>query len=148
MPSLIVFLDSSVIVSSLISSTGGSNKIIQSGKSSAIKLITSQYVVEEVTKHLPKINLSKSTLSSLIQTRDIDVLPNPPQKVISKFTSITPDPKDEPILASAVLSGANVLVSLDKKHILIPKVRKHLKPIKVYNPQQFWARLDKLFPSS
>ena len=137
MPSLTVFLDSSVIISALISSTGGSHKIIQTAKSPAIKLITSRYVVAEIAKHFPGFKLAKN----------IHMFPNPNQEIINKFTSITPDPQDAPILAGAVTSAADILVSLDKKHILIPKVKKYLKPVKVYNPQQFWRYLDKTFPS-
>lgn len=55
-----------------------------------------------------------------------------------KFIKVTSDPNDTSILAAALLSGADVLVSLDKKHILTLKVRQSLKPMIIVSPKDFW----------
>ena len=61
------------------------------------------------------------------------------KEMIKKFRKSTPDPHDAHVLAGAGLSGAKILLSLDKQHILIPRVRNTLKPMLVLSPKYFWG---------
>jgi len=143
MPSLTVFLDASVILSGLASATGGSRKILVAGKAKKLKLLTSVYILQEVAEHLAKLKIEKRELLQLLSQKIILVLPSPEDQFVEKFKPIVTDPDDAHVLAAAVLSGAKMLISLDKKHILTKKVRKTLKPILVMPPKQFWLWLGR-----
>lgn len=143
MSSLTVFLDSSVVLAGLASVTGGSRKLFQAGKVGAITLVVSEYVIEEVTRHLSKLGLTRADLDGILENRTVRVVKGPSQAIVGRFLSIVTDSGDAPILAGAVLSGADTLISLDKKHVLTPKIKKALRPIRVFNPKQFWQWFGK-----
>ena len=63
--------------------------------------------------------------------------------MIEKFSSVTSDPNDAHILAAALFSGAQILISFDKKHILTAKVRRILKPMLIKSPKGFWKWISK-----
>ena|SRR3990172_12031327 len=138
-----IFLDTSVILSGLASSTGGSRKLFEAASAKKLKLVTCFYAIEEAADHLDKLKINPNQLSKLLTTKIVYLVKNPSEKVIEKFIQVSPDPNDAPILAAALLCGADFLVSLDKKHILTPKVRKTLKPMKIASPKDFWKWVGK-----
>lgn len=141
--SLIVFLDSSVILSGLASPTGGSRKILNIREKGRLQLTATPFVIQEVAKHIPKLGISSDFLKRLLSKKIIRLVPDPPQEIERKLHNLTPDPDDAPILAGAIVNGADVLVSLDKGHILTQLVRKTLAPMKVFSPKEFWDWLEK-----
>jgi len=141
--SLTVFLDSSVILSALASPSGGSRKILSAGAKGKLRLFTTPFVIEEVTKHLHKLGVDPDKLEALLKKKVIRVISDAPRHIIKKFHSVIVDPDDAPILAGAVLSGAHFLLSLDKGHILTDRVRKALKPLLVFSPKEFWEWVEK-----
>lgn len=143
MKSLIVFLDTSVILSGLASSTGGSAKLLQLGFKKSIKLVVTDKLVQEAAKHLVKLKIHPSKLEAIIKKRQVFLKKTPAQAIIKKFSLVTSDPNDAHVLAGAVVCSAHALVSLDKKHIITPKVKRSLKPIKILTPKQFWHWLGK-----
>jgi len=138
MPSLNVFLDSSVIISALASPSGGSRKIFEAAYAKKIKIITSSYVIHEVSQNISKIGLDLQDLEKLLSKRTIVLVRDPSPDLIYKLRKIIKDPQDAPVIAGAVISGAEFLISLDKKHILVPKIKKALRPMKVLSPKDFW----------
>lgn len=143
MPSLTAFLDTSVILSGLASPSGGSAALFVATKKKKMKLVTTELVLEEAVTHLSKINIQKSHLEALLNSSIIRLTPNPTQDSIEKFKILTTDPDDIHIIAGAVLSGSDALLSLDKKHITTPRVKKALKPMKVMSPKEFWKWITK-----
>lgn len=137
-----IFLDASVILSGLGSVTGGSRKILEAGRSKKFRLFASRLVISEVGAHLSKVKVPSSELLRIVENKTIQVVETPPLEFILKFTSLTLDPNDAHVLAGAVISGSDLLISLDKKHILTRKVKRFLSPIKVYSPKQFWRYLS------
>lgn len=142
MSSLIVFLDSSVILSGLRSSHGGSGALFQASKTHKLTLLATPMVIGEVFRHLSKLKLKPSQLEILLSQKIIQLIKNPDKKTIEKCSKFTVDPNDAHILAGAILSGSVYLLSLDQKHILTPKVKEHLIPIQVFSPKQFWQSLS------
>lgn len=138
MPLLTIFLDTSVILSGLASPIGGSRKLFEAAKRHKIKLLTTSLVLQEAVNHLQKLDIEPHQLETLFSTKTIHLVANPPEKMIEKFRAASPDPDDAHVLAGAGLSGANVLVSLDKKHLLTAGVRRVLKPMLVKSPRDFW----------
>lgn len=103
-----------------------------------LKLITTSLVIQEVSNHLEKLSIEPNQLENLLLAKTIRLIPNPDKKVTERFSQASRDPNDAHVLAGAGLSGADILISLDKKHILTPKVRKTLKPMLVKSPKEFW----------
>ncbi len=143
MPSLKIFLDASVVLAGLASSTGGSRKILAAARDNKIKLLTTPFIIQEVVNHLQKLDIEPSQLETLLSRKTIHLMANPHEKIIEKFSKTSSDPNDAHVLAGASLSGAIALISLDKKHLLTPKVRKTLKPMLVKSPKEFWRWVRK-----
>lgn len=141
MPLLTVFLDTSVILSGIGSPAGGSAALFLAAKKKRIILVTTPRVLEEAVEHLSKVSNEPSRLKPLFSTSIITLVPNPSDEILEKFTSLTTDPDDVHVIAGAVRSAADVLLSLDKKHITTHRVKRALKPIRVLSPRQFWQQL-------
>ena len=143
MPSLTIFLDVSVILSGLASPTGGSGKVLEAARQQKLRLLTTPPVVEEVNRHLGKLKIIPDELHRLLFSKTVRLLANPSEEMIKKFRQVCHDPDDAHVLAGAGMSGADVLLSLDKKHILVPNVQKALQPMSVKSPESFWRGLQK-----
>ena len=143
MRSLIVFLDSSVILSGLASPSGGSRKILDAGQKKKLQLVTTPFVIQEVAKHVSKLDINPDNLKRLLSKKIIRLIPDPPKDLQQKFNKVISDPDDAPILAGATISGASTLVSLDKSHILTQQVKSSLKPMQLFSPKEFWQYLEK-----
>lgn len=144
MPSLTIFLDASVILSGLASPTGGSGKVLEAAKRQKLRLFTTPLVVEEVIRHLDKLNIAPDKLHRLLSSKIVCLLADPNIETIEKFRHVSHDPDDAHVLAGAAISGADVLLSLDKKHILALNVQNALKPMSVKSPRSFWRELPKI----
>lgn len=132
------FLDASVILSGLASGSGGSRALFEAAKTKKLKLLTTPLVVQEVAEHLDKIGVNQQDLEALFNKRTISIIPNPTEEKINRFGGVTKDPDDAHVLAGAVVSGANFLISLDKAHIVTPRVKRALRPLLVFSPKEFW----------
>lgn len=143
MPSLTIFLDSSVILSGLASPTGGSGKLFVAAKQEKLKLLTTPLVIEEVVRHVDKLHIAPEVLHRLLSAKIVRLMANPNAETIRKFRRIVIDPDDAHVLAGAAISGAAILLSLDKKHILAPNIGKALHPMSVKSPKSFWRGLQK-----
>lgn len=144
MSSLTIFLDASVILSGMASPMGGSGYLLQAGSKNKLTLYATPLVIGEVYRHLNKLSLIPQQLESLLDNQTIHLIPNPNSTTISRYQAHTTDPNDAHVLAGAVKAKTDYLISLDKKHILTPHVAKHLSPIQVLSPRQFWSTIDSL----
>ena len=68
----------------------------------------------------------------------IRIIRNPQKQTIKKYYDILP-PEDAPILAAAISSKSGYLLTLDKKHFLIPLQAAKL-PLDVLSPGAFIQR--------
>lgn len=133
-----VYFDASVIVSALISSTGGSAKLLEMVKEKIITGITSQTVIDEVLEHTEKIKLSSQIIQGYITNSRLLVRKKITQNDIDPYKDIV-DAQDAHVLAGAHLTQCKYLVTLDKKHLLILKGK--IKRIKIVNPKKLLAEL-------
>ena len=143
MPSLTIFLDASVILSGLASPCGGSGKLFVAANRKKLIVLTTPRVIEEVDRHLDKLHIAPDQLHRLLSDKIVRLVADPNEETIKKFRRIIKDPDDAHVLAGAVMSGADLLLSLDKKHILAPNVEKALRPMSVKSPKSFWRELQK-----
>lgn len=130
-------------MSGLASPKGGSGKVLEAAKRKKLTLLTTPLVVEEVARHGDKLSIEPDKLHRLLSDNIVRLLGNPNEETIEKFRRIVKDPDDAHVLAGAAISGADILLSLDKKHILEPNAEKALRPMAVKSPRSFWRGLQK-----
>ena len=131
-----IFLDASVVIAAMLSSTGGSAKIIKLGKLGSWAQIVSQTVIDEVYDHTQKINKTRDEINQFVRDNNILVR----KKVtISETKSLAGliDPTDAHLIAGAKLTSCDYLITLDKKHLLKEIIKNRFKPLKIVNPEEF-----------
>ena len=113
-----VVLDTNILIGAVITKGTPPDKLYQAWMRGEINLITSTAQMAEVAAVLARPRLGKflgadeaETLVENIGTRAL-ILDEPPS------VNLSPDPKDNPILAAAIAGKADVIVSGDKKHML------------------------------
>lgn len=131
-----VFIDSSVLIAAAISPTGSARELINQGFTQKIALYISPDVVEEAQRNLERkapqgLDYFYKIYRSLSYT-----LVKPKKRQIFKAAKIVIG-KDAPIVAGALQSKADYLVTYDRKHLLQYKkdIRESFK-IKVITPDE------------
>lgn len=134
-----VFIDSSVLFAAVLSPGGGSFRILREARGRRIALLVSSYVLDEVEGALqekrPEV-LRNFHIFSL--HFPIEVAGYPSKSVVRKYLNLLPS-EDAPILAAAVAAGATHLLTLDRKHFLIPLKDVEL-PLAIMTPGDFIQR--------
>ena len=112
-----IFIDSSVLFSAAYSSTGHSPDLLIMGASGEIKIIISNFVLQETIRNLSGLKKPPlEELDQIVQNANIELVDATKQSVLDAAKLIVL--KDAPIIAAAKTAKVNMLVSLDKKHIL------------------------------
>lgn len=138
-----VFLDSSVIIAATLSPIGGSFCLFQEAKLNRIKIYISHFIFTEVITVLQRKYPAKLSLFyELVREAPINFVKDPSSKLVATLTNfISPD--DAPILAAAIKSKPNFLITWDKKHFLKKEVISNVSFI-ICTPkeflQKFWKR--------
>ena len=139
-----VFLDSSVLISGVISQTGASSAILDLGEAGEIIIILSQGVLIETDRVFEKkfpglIGNFREFMKNLSPI----VTDDPTAQEIREAEQVI-NKDDAPILAAAKNEGVHFMVSLDTKHFHSPKVRQYLKS-PIVTPGQFLTEFRKIF---
>jgi predicted nucleic acid-binding protein len=117
-----VFVDSDVIISSLIPKSGAAYTLLHD--TSHIELYISNYSVLELRRVVGRLNISPEAFSKLIASRlntiEVDL---PYEKVQREFADYVRDPNDTHIVASAKESEAIFLVSYNIRHFVTEKIK-------------------------
>ncbi|MGD1030340.1 MAG: PIN domain-containing protein [Opitutaceae bacterium] len=138
---MIVFLDTSTILAACWSAKGLAHVLIEHGPRAGWRLVTADYCVSEVERNVRKRPAGPGRWRQFIQPRlelvgSICVLDRP---IVFDST------KDRPVLLSAIGSGADYLVTLDKAdfgHVLGTAVY----GVKVRTPKTFLLELGVVEP--
>jgi putative PIN family toxin of toxin-antitoxin system len=133
-----VFLDSNVILSGLLSDKGAPRIILDilSLDLPIISGATGRYNIIEIERNLKKkmphvIPVYKKYLPVI----NLEIVPMPSLKTINDLTGQIAD-KDVPVLASAIMSNADYLVTGDKKDF--SRIRTKGKyPFEILGPSEF-----------
>jgi len=92
-------------------------------------IATGAYNVNEVERNLiAKLPAALPLFRSCLRAIGFEIVPLPDRKSLAPLTGLTSE-KDLPVLASALLGKANVLVTGDKRDLL--KIRKHDLPFAI-----------------
>jgi|SRR3989338_1105371 len=136
-----VFIDANIFFAAAGSPTGGSALILELAKRRKIKVVTVSYALAEAEKNI-KLKLDPRALSlhykNILEIApEIQLLDALNLRGIVKLENILPV-KDIPIFAGALLSGAEALITLDKKDFLENKKLTSMRlPFRIVNPEIF-----------
>ena len=141
-----IFLDSNVILSGLLSDKGAPRVILDllCLDLPLLKGATGEYNLLEIERNIRKrlpaiLDIYQSYLPKL----RLEIVPLPPPEALKPYFGRITD-KDAPVLASAVISGADYLVTGDKKDF--DKFRDDASlPLKVVSPSELVILLGHAF---
>lgn len=137
-----VVLDTNIIVSGIISSSGNPRRILQAWRQKEFTLLSSEAVIQEVTKvfHYPHLSetyqISESDVQIVVQSlvNDAELLEDLYEVERSR------DPDDNVLLACALEGKADYLVSGDSDLLSI----KYYHGTQIRTPKQFLEILERL----
>ena len=139
-----VFIDTNVLIAGVASVTGASAAVLDLCEAEILQMVVSRQVLVEAD-----CNFSAKLLNLIIQFRRfiqnlaILMVEDPPAKAVERASSLV-DRKDAAILAAAMESEVDYLITLDKKHLLKQEVQ-HNIPIKVCTPAEFLRTFERLW---
>jgi len=112
-----LFIDSSVLFAASYSTRGHSHDLVLMGTRREIKFVLSGYVLEEARRNLASLKQPKDVkLEQIVANVAIEIVEVSRDEVQQAERLVVP--KDAPIIAAAKAARVDMLVSLDKKHIL------------------------------
>ena len=143
-----IFLDSNVILSGLLSDKGAPRVILDilCLGLPLLKGATGEYNIMEIERNIRKrlptiLDIYQSCLPKL----RIEIVPLPPPEALDAYSAMIAA-KDAPVLASAVISGADYLVTGDKKDF--DKLKDNAAiPVKVVSPSELVQLIGHIFSS-
>lgn len=112
-----IFIDSSVFFSAAYSEKGASRELLLIGARGGITMVVSTLVLEETRRNLSEVSSELAVLFDLIVTAIPFEIVQPTKDEVFLAAKIV-ELKDAPILAAARKAGVDLLVTLDKKHLL------------------------------
>ena len=113
-----VVLDTNVLVSALISREGAPGRLLSAVKRTDLTLVTSTYQLEELREVLGRDRLKpyirpEEANDLLYNLESVGILVTDLLQI-----KLSPDPKDNPILATAIAGQEDLIVSGDKNDML------------------------------
>lgn len=135
-----VLFNASVVLSGLNSPKGGSAKVLGYVKADKIHGVISEIILDEILRHSSKIGYTKEGLHEKCVGIFNKIERSPKPETVKKYKNIVIDEGDCHVLASAEEVGADYLVSLDKKHILI--LQNKFKNLKIVTPAELIASFN------
>jgi len=144
-PKIKIFVDTNVLIAGLVSVTGASASVLDLGEAGIIEMVISRQVLIEADRNFseklpPLVGRFRQFMRGLAPI----MVEDPPSTEVEKAASMV-DRKDAPILAAALESRVDFLVTLDKKHFLNPKTRRRI-PLPVLTPIEFLRIFERSWP--
>lgn len=137
MNTITIFIDTSVLFSAVQSKIGASARIIGLCKKGLIKGFISDYVIEEAKWNARKLDQKqKQRLHIFLQQGRLEKAENPTTVEIKKYETVI-KLKDAPVVAAAIKSKVDFLVTLDTRDFKKQSIQKVLKSLKILTPREF-----------
>jgi predicted nucleic acid-binding protein len=116
-----LFLDASVLFAAAYSSTGASRELVRLALQGDVQLLVSQFVLEEAVRNLSDKASSEisATFQQLIDALDLEITSDPSKEEVLDAAAYTAL-KDAPVVAAAINAQVDYLVTLDRKHLIVP----------------------------
>jgi putative PIN family toxin of toxin-antitoxin system len=139
-----VFIDTSVLIAGVASLTGASAAVLDLCEAESIQMVISRQVLVEADRNfsakLPGlVNEFRQFIRNLVPL----MVEDPPAAAVERAASLI-DRKDAAILAAAIESKVDFLITLDKKHFLKQKVQRNI-PIEICTPSDFLRIFERLW---
>lgn len=138
-----VFFDSSVLFSGFYSPTGASRALLELVKKRIIYGLTSKTVIDELEDNLQKFT-QLIDIDSLVKEYSILIREKISNAEIEPYKALIIE-KDCHVIAGAILTGSQYLVTLDKKHLDNLMIKEKITKIKIVSPKEL---LNKIFNRS
>lgn len=139
-----VFLDSTVILSGLLSDKGSPRILLDilSLKLPLLTGITGQYNIIEIERNLTKkLPAAIPIYHEYISKLNLEIVPLPSSEEVKRFSGHTSE-KDVPVIVSAFKGKTDFLVTGDKKDFA-DLMKKERYPFKITTPSEF---IDMIIP--
>ena len=131
-----VFLDTSALIAGIASSKGAAREILRLAEIGLIEAAVSRQVVVEADRNIgAKLPECLDDFRAYVGTLAPVLIEDPSAKEVKRY-SLLIDPGDAPILAAALASKADYLVTWDIKHFITKGPRALARP-KVMTPGEF-----------
>ncbi|MEW6047162.1 MAG: PIN domain-containing protein [Bacillota bacterium] len=132
-----VFLDASCWVAAAGSSTGGSTLILMLARAGRVRVVATRRVLKEA-EHNIRTKMGEESLLRyyrLLGSVEVELVPPVTPEEEAEWSGLVA-PKDAHVLAGAAKARADVLISLDRRHIVTERVREGF-PIPVQDTREF-----------
>jgi putative PIN family toxin of toxin-antitoxin system len=135
-PALRVFLDTSVIIAGMVSGRGAAHEVLRLGESGVIQVYLSEQVLTEADRVFSaKFPTLIAEFHKFLRNLDPVLVDDPTRAEVSSIEGwINAD--DAPILAAAIKSRADCLVTWDLKHFQSRKVTENVQ-LPIFTPGEF-----------
>lgn len=131
-----VFLDTSALIAGIASSRGAARAVLQLAEIGLIEVIVSRQVIVEADRNIEeKLPEMLNEYRKFIEILAPALVDDPQQKDVKRFLTVI-NPDDAPILASAVISDADFLITWDRKHFIGKNIHIHSN-LKIVTPGEF-----------
>ena len=131
-----VFLDTSALIAGIASSRGAARAVLQLAEIGLIEVIVSRQVIVEADRNIEeKLPEMLNEYRKFIEILAPALVDDPQQKDVKRFLTVI-NPDDAPILASAVISDADFLITWDRKHFIGKNIHIHSN-LKIVTPDEF-----------
>jgi putative PIN family toxin of toxin-antitoxin system len=139
-----VFIDTSVLIAGVASLTGASAAVLDLCEAESIQMVISRQVLVEADRNfsakLPGlVNEFRQFIRNLVPL----MVEDPPAAAVERAAGLI-DRKDAAILAAAIESKVEFLITLDKKHFPKRKVQRNI-PIEICTPSDFLRIFERLW---
>jgi putative PIN family toxin of toxin-antitoxin system len=138
------FIDTNVLIAGAASVTGASAAVLDLCEAESIQMVISRQVLVEADRNFSaKLPGLVEPFRQFIRNLAPLMVEDPPIAAVERFAGLI-DRKDAPILAAAIESKADFLITLDKKHFLKQKIQRDI-PIEICTPSDFLRIFERLW---
>jgi predicted nucleic acid-binding protein len=130
-----ILFNASVVLAGINSPKGGSAILLDLVKTKKINGIISEIILDEILRHSAKFDLAREEMTRFCLEIFPEVTSAPSEREVSKYYKTVIDEGDAHVLASCEKEKVGILVTLDKKHLLILKDK--IKGLKIMSPGEF-----------
>ena len=139
-----VFIDTSVLIAGVASLTGASAAVLDLCEAESIQMVISRQVLVEADRNFSaKLPGLVYEFRQFIRNLVPLMVEDPPAAAVERAAGLI-DRKDAAILAAAIESKVEFLITLDKKHFLKQKVQRNI-PIEICTPSDFLRIFERLW---
>ena len=119
MPKNKLFLDSSALIAGVLSPTGAARALLLMSEMGDVDLYISEHVIAETERSLArKVPEALPEYRKTIKNADMKIVSNLSPDEVRACLYMIADPEDAPILAAAMKTRADYLVTHNRKHFL------------------------------